>query len=67
MLKNDAGTIFLEALNTVSLTEHDGKTMLTLNVRVVTAETEAVGPLSGMAEGWAQSLERLQAFVASRV
>jgi uncharacterized protein YndB with AHSA1/START domain len=64
MLKNDAGTISLEALVTVRFTEHRGKTTLTLNVRIVTAGPDAAGPLAGMDEGWAQRLERLRTFVS---
>jgi uncharacterized protein YndB with AHSA1/START domain len=63
MLKNADGSIFLENLNTVTLTEADGKTTLTLHVRVLTAGPGSAEPLSGMREGWGQSLERLQAFV----
>ncbi len=65
-LKNAEGTIFLENLNTVTLTENGGKTTLTLEVRVRTALPEAEGPLEGMAEGWSQSLERLIELTASR-
>jgi uncharacterized protein YndB with AHSA1/START domain len=63
VLKND-GKIFLETLDSVTLHEMDGKTSLTLEVRVVTAGPEATGPLEGMPEGRKQSLERLAAFVA---
>ncbi len=67
VLKNDEGVIFLENLNTVTFTEHDGTTLLTLNVRVITAGPEAAGPLAGMSEGWSQSLERLQTYVGTVV
>jgi uncharacterized protein YndB with AHSA1/START domain len=63
VLKND-GKVFLETLDSVALDDVDGKTRLTLEVRVVTAGPEAAGPLEGMPEGWKQSLERLAAFVA---
>jgi uncharacterized protein YndB with AHSA1/START domain len=63
VLKND-GKVFLGTLDSVTLDDVDGKTRLTLEVRVVTAGPEAAGPLEGMPEGWKQSLERLAAFVA---
>lgn len=62
-LKNTEGAPFLELLNTVTFTERAGKTTLTLNARVLFAGAGADGPLSGMAEGWDQSLERLTAYV----
>lgn len=65
ILRNSDGSIFLENLNTITLTEHAGKTTLSLNVRVITAAEGSEGPLSGMAEGWNQSLERLGTHVQS--
>lgn len=63
-LKNEAGTVFLEVLNAVTFAERDGKTVLTVNVRVVDAGPGSEEPLSGMEEGWSQSLERLAAYTA---
>ncbi len=63
-LENDAGTVFLEVLNTVTFAERDGKTLLTVNARVVSAGPGSEEPLSGMEEGWSQSLERLAAYTA---
>ncbi len=63
-LKNDAGTVFLEVLNTVTFAERGGKTVLTVNARVVNAGPGSEEPLSGMEEGWSQSLERLSAYTA---
>lgn len=51
---------FLENLNTVTFADLNGKTKLTLHVRVLMATPEATGPLEGMEQGWSESLERLQ-------
>ena len=60
-----AGPQMLEALNTVTFTEKDGKTEMTLHAQVLRA-TEAVLPaLDGMEEGWSQSLEKLAAVIAT--
>ncbi|MCV9998341.1 SRPBCC domain-containing protein [Pararhizobium sp. YC-54] len=59
------GIPMLEALNTVTFTEQDGQTVLTLHAQVLKA-TEAVLPaLDGMEEGWSQSLEKLAAVIAT--
>jgi len=54
-----AGNPQLEVLNTVTFTEHNGKTKLTLQARVIKSTPEVAVPLAGMEEGWSQSLERL--------
>lgn len=59
------GIPMLKALNTVTFTETDGKTVLTLHAQVLKA-TEAVLPaLDGMEEGWSQSLEKLADVIAA--
>jgi len=59
------GVPMLEALNTVTFIEKDGRTVLTLHAQVLRA-TEAVLPaLDGMEEGWSQSHEKLAAVIAS--
>jgi uncharacterized protein YndB with AHSA1/START domain len=61
----EEGVPMLEALNTVTFTETDGKTVLTLHAQVLRA-TEAVLPaLDGMEEGWSQSLEKLADVIAT--
>ncbi len=65
-LKDEAGTVYLRLLNTVTFAEADGKTVLTVSARVVNAGPGSEEPLSGMDEGWSQSLERLAAYVARR-
>jgi uncharacterized protein YndB with AHSA1/START domain len=64
MLKDDAGTVYLQLLNTVTFAEDGDKTILTVSARVVTAGPGSEEPLSGMDEGWNQSLERLAAYAA---
>jgi uncharacterized protein YndB with AHSA1/START domain len=54
----------IENHNTVVLSERDGKTTLTLTVKVLFASGIAVDALSGMEEGWSQSLQKLADLVA---
>ena len=56
----------LEVLNTVTFADQKGKTLLTLEARVVKATPEAGGALAGMDKGWSQTLDRLGKFVAKR-
>jgi uncharacterized protein YndB with AHSA1/START domain len=65
VLVNDKGDTLIDALNTVTFAEQDGKTKLTLNARVVRAAPEAAGFLVGMEAGWSGTLDRLAEHVAS--
>jgi uncharacterized protein YndB with AHSA1/START domain len=56
----------LETLNTITLTELNGKTTLTLHVKVLKASQAAAFALSGMEEGWKQTLECLTDFVSKQ-
>ena len=61
----------LEVVTTVTFADAGDKTAMRLEAIVVKATAEAQGALSGMAEGWKQSLERLgeelaQTFIISR-
>ena len=60
-LEDDAGMPQLEVLNTVTFAEQGSQTKLTLHAVVVRAGPAAEGALSGMEEGWSQSLEKLAA------
>lgn len=57
------GQPLFEVLNTITLTEMDGETELHLDARVISTTPEAEQYLVGMNEGWAQSLDRLAAFL----
>lgn len=59
-----AGNPMFEILNTVTFTEHAGRTTLTLQAKVMKTTAAAAPHLSGMKMGWSQSFERLQAHVA---
>jgi uncharacterized protein YndB with AHSA1/START domain len=63
-LRDGTGATYLETLNTVTFAERDGKTTMTVNVRVTFAGPAAAGPLEGMDEGWRQMLARLAGYVA---
>jgi uncharacterized protein YndB with AHSA1/START domain len=63
-LEDAGGNPQLEVLNTLTFTEHRGKTTLTLHAKVVKAMPAAAGALAGMEQGWTQQLERLAAHLA---
>ena len=63
-LEDDQGNPQLEGVTTVTFTERDGKTKLTLHVVMVKAEPGAEGALDGMEEGWNQSLDKLVEYLA---
>jgi uncharacterized protein YndB with AHSA1/START domain len=54
----EAGAFFVNR-NTVTFDDLDGRTKLTLHVRVVEAAPGAERALSGMDQGWSESLEHL--------
>ena len=53
------GTPGLEVLHTVTFTEHERQTTLTLQATVMTSTADAADALSGMKQGWNESLDRL--------
>jgi len=53
------GEALLEGLTTVSFSEQEGKTTMTLETSAVALVAEARAMLNGMNQGWNQSLERL--------
>src|SRR6266852_5132665 len=57
------GSPRFEVLHTVTFAEQDGKTVLTLTARVIKETAAAAPQLGGMQAGWAQSLERLSAYL----
>ena len=60
-----AGTVQLESLTTVTFEAVGGKTRLAVHAKAVGYAAAAVRMLGGMEAGWSQSLERLEALVAS--
>jgi predicted 3-demethylubiquinone-9 3-methyltransferase (glyoxalase superfamily)/uncharacterized protein YndB with AHSA1/START domain len=64
-LLNDAGETFLAIRNTITFADAPGgKTTLTMHAHVTHAGPGSEFPLEGMEDGWTQSLERLEAYVA---
>src|SRR5438128_2174228 len=55
----------LEVRNTVTFADEKGKTKVTLHAVVVKSSPETAEALSGMREGWSQSLEKLQDLLPS--
>jgi uncharacterized protein YndB with AHSA1/START domain len=62
---DDKGKSMFDIRNVVSFVEQRGKTVLTLQARVLTATAQAPQYLQGMEMGWAQTLERLEAYLKS--
>ncbi len=60
---DEKGEPLFKVLNTVTFVEKDGKTLVAVHAHVLTAVTGAEVYLSGMEEGWSQTLGRLEAFV----
>jgi uncharacterized protein YndB with AHSA1/START domain len=60
-----AGHHIIEGLTTVTFVEEGGKTKLTLHTRGRALTEQAVGYLQGMEMGWTQSIDKLQALLAS--
>jgi uncharacterized protein YndB with AHSA1/START domain len=62
-LENPAGKPLLEMLNTITHDDDNGLTKLTLHARLVTQDfpltPQAAAALSGMEQGWSESLYRL--------
>ncbi len=58
------GNSMFDVLSTVTFAEQRGKTVLTLQLRVIKATALAPQYLKGMEAGWTQSLERLGAYLA---
>jgi uncharacterized protein YndB with AHSA1/START domain len=59
------GNSMFDVLSTVTFAEQLGKTVLTLQARVITTTTQAPQYLKGMEMGWTQSFERLATFLES--
>jgi uncharacterized protein YndB with AHSA1/START domain len=59
------GDHLLEGLTTVTFTDHDGKTKLTVQTGAVAMVAHAAQYLEGMESGWTQSLERLEELAAN--
>jgi uncharacterized protein YndB with AHSA1/START domain len=61
--EDEQGNAPLEVLNIVTFTDLGGKTKLTLHAVVLKATPDMAGPLSGMEQGWNESLDRLAEYV----
>lgn len=62
---DDKGNSMFDIRNVVSFVEQRGKTVLTLQARIITATAQAPQYLQGMEMGWAQTLERLGIYLQS--
>lgn len=62
---DENGKSMFDILNTVTFVEEQGKTLLTLQARVITTTAQAPQYLKGMEMGWSQSLVRLGKYLES--
>jgi uncharacterized protein YndB with AHSA1/START domain len=62
---DDKGGSLFEVRNTVTFSERDGKTTLSLTAQIVRKSPGADAYLKGMNEGWSQSLDRLASHVVT--
>jgi uncharacterized protein YndB with AHSA1/START domain len=67
MAVDDAGNAVTDGLTTVTFTEENGKTKLTLHTRGTALVDYAAAYLKGMDAGWTQSIERLESVLAGGV
>jgi uncharacterized protein YndB with AHSA1/START domain len=63
-LDDEEGKPQLVDLTTITFEDLGGKTRLTVNAVVTYASPAAAGALSGMEEGWSQSLDKLEDLLA---
>ncbi|MBA3276626.1 MAG: SRPBCC domain-containing protein [Chloroflexia bacterium] len=61
---SEDGAFLLEDTTTVTFTEFDGKTELTMHAVVTKATPEAGGALAGMEQGWNETLDKLADYLA---
>ncbi len=64
--RDEAGKAIFEVLNTATFAERAGRTTVTLDARVLASTPAAAKYLSGIEEGWRQSLDRLDELLRSR-
>jgi uncharacterized protein YndB with AHSA1/START domain len=63
--RSAGGDIGREALNTVTFEERDGGTLITIRTRFESAAVRDAMVQTGMQDGWSQSLDRLEAALAT--
>ena len=64
VVKGEPGSSPLIVLNTVTFEDLGAATKLTLRAELVQTTADAAAPLSGMEQGWSQSLDRLATLVS---
>lgn len=62
--EDENGNFLLEALTTVTFVEQGGKTKMTLTATVLKAAPEVLGALAGMEQGWSESFDKLDKYLA---
>jgi uncharacterized protein YndB with AHSA1/START domain len=61
---DENGQPLFEVLTTVTFTEQGNKTKMAMKAEVVSTTEKGAGHLAGMEQGWSQSLDRLETFLA---
>lgn len=59
------GSTWFEVEQTITFEEVEDRTIQRLHAVVISADDTAIGPLSGMKEGWTGSLNKLEAHIMS--
>lgn len=59
------GAFLLEDLTTITFTEKDGQTELTMHAVILRATPEATEALAGMEQGWNETLDKLNGYLES--
>jgi uncharacterized protein YndB with AHSA1/START domain len=65
-IEDKEGNPLMEVLTTVTFENAEGKTKLTVKAEVTRTSPEAEQAISGMDEGWNQSLDRLEELVSKK-
>ncbi len=60
------GGVWFEVEHTARFEEAGDRTLMRFDARLIEARADAIGPLSGMEAGWAQSLDKLERHINRR-
>lgn len=65
VFEDGQGGFHLEVRQTITFTEQDGKTLVSIHASVLKVSPEAFGALAGMEQGWSESLEKLAVYATA--
>ena len=64
---DDNGARLFDIFNTITFTEEDGKTKLTLHFRILNVKADGQKKIAGMEIGWNMSLDKLNDFTKQKI